>query len=278
MSAELDIEAMPRGGPDASWLDRQLETDLPEYIDRDDVERKKRAAIRSLDRVGRLFGLHRTIARIVLEEVSDVPDPKILELGSGHGGLSRTLLKMHRSAHITVTDVDSSSVAAIGAGDLGFHPRATVLQMDATAIDAPAGSYDLAVFALSIHHLPPALASKVFAEGTRVADKLVIVDLPRPPAILHLLQLVQMLPLAVFPMPHDGIISSLRAYSRSALLALARHADPAIEVTLRGGTLFNRSVAIARPASRARRIAAIWPLRPLPQIAVATSGTLRGAR
>ncbi|MDT5172947.1 MAG: hypothetical protein QOG37_198 [Mycobacterium sp.] len=254
MSTELDIEAMPRGGPDASWLDRRLETDLPEYIDRDDVDRKKRAAIRSLDRVGQLFGLHRTIARIVLEEVSDVPDPKILELGSGHGGLSRTLLKMHPSADLTVTDVDPSSVAAISAGDLGFHPRATVCEMDATDIDAPNASYDLAVFALSIHHLPPALASRVFAEGTRVADKLVIVDLPRPPSILHLLQLAQMLPLAVFPMPHDGIISSLRAYSRSALLALARHADPAIEVNLRGGTVFNRS------------------LRPLPQIAVATSG------
>src|SRR3954470_1947906 len=113
MSTELDIDAMPRGGPDASWLHIRLETDRPEYIDRDDVERKKRAAIRSLDRVGRLFGLHRTIARIVLEEVGDVPDPKILELGSGHGGLSRTLLKMHTSAHITVTDVDSLSVAAI---------------------------------------------------------------------------------------------------------------------------------------------------------------------
>jgi ubiquinone/menaquinone biosynthesis C-methylase UbiE len=267
MSTELDIDAMPRGGPDASWLDRRLETDRPEYIDRDDVERKKRAAIRSLDRVGRLFGLHRTITRIVLEEVGDVPDPKILELGSGHGGLSRTLLKMHPSAHVTVTDVDPLSVAAIGAGDLGFHPRATVCEMDATAIDATDGAYDLAVFALSIHHLPPALASRVFAEGTRVADKLVIVDLPRPPSILHLLRLAQMLPLAVFPMPHDGIISSLRAYSRSALVALAKHADPAIEVNLRGGKVFNSPW---RSRTRRSRVAAIWPLRPLPQIAVAT--------
>jgi hypothetical protein len=143
-----------------------------------------------------------------------------------------------------------------------------VCEMDATAIDAPNGAYDLAVFALSIHHLPPALASRVFAEGTRVADKLVIVDLPRPPSILHLLRLAQMLPLAVFPMPHDGIISSLRAYSRSALVALARHADPAIEVNLRGGKVFNSPW---RSRTRRSRVAAIWPLRPLPQIAVATT-------
>ncbi|OBK20115.1 class I SAM-dependent methyltransferase [Mycobacterium asiaticum] len=247
----VDIDSMPRGGPDASWLDRRLETKRPEYIDRDDVDAKKRAAIRSLDRVGRLFGLHKTIARIVLDEVADVPDPRILELGSGHGGLARTLLDMHHSAQVTVSDVDASLVAAIGAGALGSHPRAVVRQMDATAIDAPDGSYDLAVFALSFHHLPPAQASRVFGEGTRVANKLVIVDLPRPPSVLHLARLAQMLPLAMFPMPHDGIISSLRSYSRSALLALAEHADPAINVDLRGGTGFNRS------------------LRPLPQIAVA---------
>ena len=248
----VDIEGMPRGGPDASWLDRRLETDRLEYIDRDDVARKKRAAIRSLDRAGRLFGLHKTIARIVLEEVRAVPEPKVLELGSGHGALSRTLLDMHAGARLTVTDVDPSLVSAIRAGDLGSHPRATVRQMDATAIDAPDGAFDLAVFALSFHHLPPTLASRVFAEGTRVADKLVIIDLPRPPSILHIVRLAHMLPLTMFAMPHDGVISSLRAYSRSALLALARHADPAIEVTLRGGTVFNTS------------------LRPLPQIAVAT--------
>lgn len=254
----VDIEGMPRGGPDASWLDRRLETQRLEYIDRDDAGRKKRAAIRSLDRMGRLFGLHKTIAGIVLEEVRDVVEPRILELGSGHGGLSRTLLSIHPGVRLTVTDVDPALVAAIGAGDLGSHPRATVRVMDATAIDAPDGAFDLAVFALSFHHLPPLPAARVFAEGTRVAAKLVIIDLPRPRPALHILRLAHMLPLAMFAMTHDGVISSLRAYSRSALLALARHADPAIEVTLRGGTVFNRS------------------LRPLPLVAVASR--LRSAR
>lgn len=249
----VDIENMPRGGPDASWLDRRLETDRPEYIDRDDVDDKKRAAIRSLDTMGRLFRLHKKIARIVFEEVGDVPDPKILELGSGHGGLARTLLKMHPTASVTVTDVDPLLVAAISAGDLGSHPRATVREMDATAIDAPDRSYDLAVFALSFHHLTPAPAARVFAEGTRVADKLLIIDLPRPRPIPHLLRLAQMLPLAMFPMPHDGIISSLRAYSPSALRALAEHADPAIEVNLRGGSLFPASPQIVVASLRRGR-------------------------
>lgn len=230
----FDINSMPRAGPDASWLGRRLQTDRLEYLDRDDVDDLKRRVVRSLDRIGRIFGTHKKFARIALDEVADVPDPKILELGSGHGALSRALLEMHLTAHVTVTDIEPTSVAAIGAGDLGRHPRAAVREMDATAIDAPDGYYDLAVFVLSFHHLPPPLAARVFAEGTRAADKLLIIDLPRPPALLHILGLAWNLPFTpVVPVLHDGFISSLRAYSPSALRALARYADPAITLELR---------------------------------------------
>jgi SAM-dependent methyltransferase len=252
-----DIDRMPRGGPDASCVDRLLQTDRLEYLDRDsdlpaDAARK-RSVIRALEWTGEFFGNTEKFARIVLDEVADVADPKILELGSGHGGLSRKLLEWHPTAQLTVTDIEAASVAAIAAGDLGEHPRATVREMDATAIDAPDGAFDLAVFAFSFHHLPPALASRVFAEGTRVADKLVIIDLPRPPSPLHVLRLAVMLPFApVVPFVHDGLISSLRTYSPSALRALAAHADPAIDVALRGG-LMSPQVVVAnrrRPQSR----------------------------
>ncbi len=233
-----DITRMPRGGFDASWLDRWLQTDRPEYLDRDDVDDLKRQVLRSLEVVGNFFGDHARFAHIALDQVTDVPDPKILELGSGHGALSRELLAMHPTAQITVTDVDPAAVAAIAAADLGSHPRATVRQLDATAIDAADRSFHLAVFAQGFHHLPPKLAARVFAEGTRVADRLLIIDLPRSPAPLHLAQLAALLPLAaVLPFAHDGLISSLRAYSPSALRTLARRAGPAIEVELHGGGL-----------------------------------------
>jgi hypothetical protein len=53
----------------------------------------------------------------------------------------------------------------------------------------------------------------------------------------------------LIPLTHDGVISSVRAYSPSALRALAHYADPAITVefrTLRLGPM----VAVA---SRARQ-------------------------
>lgn len=115
-----DISSMPRGGPNASWLDRRLQTDRLEYLDRDDVDDLKRRVMQSLDRAGRRrwIGIHEKCARMAIREVADVDRPKILELGAGLGGLSHKLLEMHSTAQVTVTDVDPSFVAAVAAGKL----------------------------------------------------------------------------------------------------------------------------------------------------------------
>lgn len=241
------VATMPRGGPDASWLDRKLQTERLEYLDRDDVDELKQKVVRALDRGGRRrHGIYSRCARIVDDEVSGIDAPRILELGAGLGGLSEKLLDLHPTAEVTVTDLDGSFVAAIAETAVGRHPRATVQVMDATAIDAPDSSYDLAVFALSLHHLPPPLAVRVFAEGTRVARSLVIIDLRRPPAPLHALVLGAVLPFTrLLPLTHDGVISSMRAYSPSALRALARHAHPDIDVEFRTVRL-GPTVAVAR--------------------------------
>lgn len=239
-----DLAAMPRGGPDACWLDRMLQTDRLEYLDRDDVDADvKRSVVQALDRAGSLFGEHHRNAALVLAEVEGVVDPTILELGAGHGALSRTILEQHPTATVTVSDVNPDSVAAMAASDLGGEPRAVVRVLDATGIDAPDGAFDLAVFALSFHHLPPEQAARVLAEGTRVAAKLVVIDLARPPTPLHLIKLATMAPLApIWPFAHDGLISSLRAYSPSALRALAAHAG--VEVEVRSAS-FDRQIAVA---------------------------------
>ncbi len=245
MASEItDIADMPRGGPDASWLDRLLETDCPEYLDRDDIDDDvKRGIVTALDRVGTLFREHDRNAELVLREVADIADPTILELGAGHGALSRTVLEQHPTAHVTVSDVNPESVAAMAASDLGDHPRAAVGLIDARAIDAADGAFDLAVFALSFHHLAPTQAKQVLAEGTRVARKMLVIDLPRMPSLLHIAKLTVMAPLVWWPFAHDGLISSLRSYSPSALRALAAHAGLDVDVSTNP---FDRQVLVAR--------------------------------
>lgn len=242
-----DLVGMPRGGPDACWLDRILQTDRSEYLDRDDIgDDVKRGIVKMLERAGRWSGEHDRNAALVLKEVADVADPRILELGAGHGALSRRLLDEHPTAMVTVSDINPNSVAAMAASDLGDNPRADIRVIDATAIDAPDGAFDLAVFALSFHHLPPPLATLVLAEATRVAETLLIIDLARPPAPLHLLRLASMAPLAwVWPFAHDGLISSLRTYSPSAYRELARHADVEVDPRPAG---FGPQVVVARGA------------------------------
>jgi ubiquinone/menaquinone biosynthesis C-methylase UbiE len=201
--------------------------------------------------VGSYFGEHDRNARLVLDQLADVADPKILELGAGHGALSRRLLEQHPTARITVSDIDPDSVASLAASDLGSHPRAVVRAVDATAIDAPDGAFDLAVFALSFHHLPPPLAARVLTEATRVAGQFMIIDMARPPAPLHLLRLATMVPFApIWPFAHDGLISSLRTYSPSAFRELARYAG--VEVDVRPAGL-GPQVVVARPGAAGGR-------------------------
>ncbi|MFI6047151.1 class I SAM-dependent methyltransferase [Nocardia sp. NPDC051321] len=239
----VDIETMPRGGPNASWLDRRMQTDVLEYIDRYDVsDRIKQVVIGELDRQD----WHEDNARTALASVVGIDSPRILELGAGHGKLSAKILELHPTATVTVTDLDPTSVANIEKS-LGGQQRATTKVVDATAIDAPDNSYDLVVFAMSFHHLRPALAARAIAEATRISTKFLVIDLARlPTPVLPLIPALGVLiaapgalrkgPLTILPFLHDAIISMLRAYRPQAITALAAAADPAIKVEFLPGS------------------------------------------
>ena len=230
------IATMPRGGPDASCLDRALQTDVPEYTDRYDIpDEVKQKVVSALERLGERSGGHGEMARAALELVTDVADPRILELGSGHGKLSTAILDAHSTATVTTSDLDPTSVANIAAGSLGTNTRADTRVIDATAIDAADDSYDLVVFAQSFHHLPPEAAARAIAEGTRVGKQFLVIDLERGPlplmiAMAPVAGLVALLRPGMRPLVHDGFISALRSYSRSAFSALGKAAHPDMNV------------------------------------------------
>ena len=229
------IAEMPRGGPSASWLDRRLQTDALEYTDRYDVpDEVKQKVISALDWMGTRAGEHEKNARTALALVADIPNPRILELGAGHGKLSAKILELHPTATVTISDLDPTSVANIAEGELGANPRVRTQVIDATAIDAEDDSYDLVVFAQAFHHLPPAIAYRAIAEATRVGKSFLVIDLKRLPPLALMLAPPVMAPLAVIPrlrpVMHDGFISGLRAYSPSAFAALGKAADAQMQI------------------------------------------------
>jgi SAM-dependent methyltransferase len=237
----VSVEDMPRGGPAAGWLDRRLQTDRLEYLDRDDVpEEVKQTVISALKRMGERAGTHEKQARFIVNLLGDgVVAPKILELGAGHGELSGHILAMHSGAQVTITDINPTSVENIASGPLGANSRVTTQVMDATQIDAPDDSYDIVVFSTAFHHLPPAVAWRAIAEATRVGKQFVVIDGMRPPGAVLLALLTIWAPLGGVaaalsprfrPVFHDGLISLLRMYSKSAFLALGRAADRRLSV------------------------------------------------
>jgi SAM-dependent methyltransferase len=264
--AAMAVGAMPRGGPNASWLDELLETDALEYTDRSDVsDALKQRVITGLDAIGERFGTHRSYARVALDVVSDIPNPRILELGSGHGKLAQEILDLHPTATVTASDLDPTSVVNMSTGPLGSHPRARTQVIDATDIDSADGTYDLVLFAMAFHHLRPEQACRAISEATRVARRFLVIDLPRSSPLAMLLMTLAMGPLSlaimpassILPMMHDGFISSLRAYSRSAFVALAKAADPTMNVeflapTPAGFGSPSLTVVFSRPATASK--------------------------
>ncbi|MBY0443425.1 MAG: class I SAM-dependent methyltransferase [Mycobacteriaceae bacterium] len=232
------IATMPRGGPNASRLDRLLQTKTLEFTDRDDVaDDVKQSVIAALDRMGTYLGLHEKNARTALSVVADIAHPRILEIGAGHGKLSAQILDLHPTATVTISDLDPTSVAKISAAELGADPRVRTQVVDATAIAADDDSYDLVVFALAFHHLPPQAACKAIAEATRVGKKFLVIDIRRRPPLGLMLDLLVMSPMglrmslsALWPWMHDGCISVLRSYSHSAFVALGQAADPQMRI------------------------------------------------
>ncbi|MEV6274287.1 class I SAM-dependent methyltransferase [Nocardia sp. NPDC051832] len=247
--ADVDLSTMPRGGPNASKWNRSMDPTELEFLDREDVsEKRKRAVMRGVDRLNRLGRIYPRNTEQVMTAVSDVYAPRILELGAGHGQLARQILTDHPDAVVTASDYSPDLVATMAASDLGSHPRATVKLLDATAIDAPDQSYDLAVFTSSMHHLTPDQVVELFREATRVARSLLVIDLKREstwrlftfPVLAYLV-----LPLVGYSTVHDGIISARRAYGEEALETIAAHAG--CRIWLRKFAGQNAITVIRRP-------------------------------
>ncbi|OBJ10902.1 class I SAM-dependent methyltransferase [Mycobacterium sp. 1465703.0] len=233
------VKDMPRGGPDASWLNRHLQTEVLEYTDRYDIpDQIKQYVVTALDDMGTRQGTHASTAQLAVDLVAGIDNPRIPKLGAGHGRLCDHILHLHPTAELTISDLDPHSVSSVANGPLGHHSRVRTKVVDATNIDDPDDSYDLVVFANAFYHLPPPVAAKAIANATRVGKTFLVIDFKRMPSLaLALLPLTlpaiafRVRPLAAArAVMHDAYISALLAYSPSAFIALGKAVDPDMQI------------------------------------------------
>ena len=82
----------------------------------------------------------------------DISGKEILEIGCGKGRITRDLAR--HAKRVVATDPDTVSLAeaqaAFAAGNVEF------LQTPAGVPDLPAGTFDVVIYTLSLHHVPPA--------------------------------------------------------------------------------------------------------------------------
>ncbi len=152
----------------------------------------------------------------------------IVDVGGGRGDLAvrcvRWARREGRRVRVVVVDRDPASLA-LGTTICRAYPEIVHVCGDATALPLRERSADVAVCALTLHHLDPDGAVAALAEMRAVSRGVVVVnDLLRSRATWLLVWVATRLFARHRFSRHDGPLSVRRAYDAHELLALAEKA------------------------------------------------------
>lgn len=183
-----------------------------------------------LDRLNRWFGGHRLTSRAVaaLLDAARLRAAVVVDVGGARGDFAQRLVRDERAAGraivVVVADRDETSLV-MGARAAKDYPEIRWVQADATALPFRAASVDIAVTALTLHHLEPVAAVQALGEMRAIARLGVVVnDLLRSWASFAGVWLSTQLFVRTASARHDGPLSVRRAYAARELRALARRA------------------------------------------------------
>lgn len=203
-----------------------------------------------VDRLNAWFGGYALSLRAVRRLAARLPTDRTLvvaDVGGGRADLAVRVARWARSAgrrvRVLVVDRDAETLA-LAAHACRAYPEITLVRGDATELPLGEGRVDVAVVALTLHHLEPDAAAACLREMRRAARLGVVVnDLLRSWGTLGLVWLVTRVLGMHAVSRHDGPVSVRRAYAPAELRAMAARAGVA-RVALRRHALLGRLVAV----------------------------------
>jgi SAM-dependent methyltransferase len=200
------------------WLDA-------DEMDGDDLERN----LRDIRRINAALGWTTFTAHAVVSLLRTQPRRAwtLLDVASGSADIPIAIAQAAQRAgielHITVTDRSPQIVAIARERGAGIA-RVTVERQDALALPYAAGSFDVTLCTLALHHFAPDAARALLRSMARVGRRVLVYDVVRSPlayaGVVALTRLARMHPMTC----HDGPVSVRRAYSAAEAQALAAEA------------------------------------------------------
>jgi len=188
--------------------------------------------VQSLDdveRLSRVFGGRRVTLGHVTRLLSRVPLDRpavVLDLGTGGADLPRALVgwarRNRRPIRVLALDHDGAALG-VAARAAREYPEIALVQGDARALPFRPRSVDVAISALTLHHLEPAEAAASLAAMAAVSRVgFVVNDLFRSRVAYALVWLATRLLARNRMSRHDGPLSVLRAYTPDEIRDLCR--------------------------------------------------------
>jgi len=212
-------------------------TEVRELLDGPLPAADLRATLDDLDRLNTWFGGYAlTLARI--RRIADrLPRGRrlvVVDVGGGRGDLAICIARWARRAGrpvcIVVLDRDPAMLA-LAHRRTARYPEIALVCAEARALPLLACAADVAVAALTLHHLAPDEAMAALTAMTGAARVVVVNDLLRTPAALALVWLATRA-LRLHPVSrHDGPMSVRRAYSADELTTLVRRIGRGVRVS-----------------------------------------------
>jgi ubiquinone/menaquinone biosynthesis C-methylase UbiE len=213
------------------------ETHVRELLDGPLPAPDLRATLDDIDRLNTWFGgytLTLTRIRRVARRLPPGQRLVVMDVGGGRGDLAvrivRWARRVGRPVRVIVLDRDPTMLA-LARRRTARYPEIALVCADAAALPLRGGAVDVAVAALTIHHLAPDEAAAALGAMAAVASVVVVNDLLRTPASLALVWLATRV-LRLHPVScNDGPMSVRRAYSADELTALVQRIGRGVRVS-----------------------------------------------